>query len=184
MSEPFIAEIRMFGCGFAPRLWADCNGDTLSITDNTALYSIIGTLYGGDGRMTMGLPNLAGRAPMHAGQGLGLSFQKLGKMDGYHSVALGSDQLPPHQHHINVNTESASTDQGEGMLLAKGDKGGGGMPIRRYLQEYNDYNAEYRVNMGSALLSPSGGSAGHANLQPYLTIRFCMALDGIYPARS
>jgi microcystin-dependent protein len=121
---------------------------------------------------------------MHAGQGPGLSFQSLGMSGGLDRVALSADQLPPHQHCINVNTASATTDQGEGMLLAKGDKGGGGRPIQRYLQEYNDYDHQNRVSMGSAMFSPTGGSAGHNNLQPYLTVRFCMALNGIYPNRS
>ncbi|MES9852607.1 MAG: tail fiber protein [Candidatus Thiodiazotropha sp. L084R] len=183
MSEPFIAEIRMFGCGYAPRFWADCSGATLAISDNTALFSIIGTVYGGNGTTTMGLPNLAGRAPMHAGHGPGLSFQQLGMMWGFDAVPLTQDQLPAHNHEINVNTDSASTDQGEGMLLAKGDKGTG-LPRVRYLEEYNDYDATNRVPMASSMLSPSGSSSGHVNLQPYMTVRFCMALQGIYPSRS
>ncbi|MCU7916920.1 MAG: tail fiber protein [Candidatus Thiodiazotropha sp. (ex Epidulcina cf. delphinae)] len=183
MSEPFIAEIRMFGCGYAPRYWADCTGTLISIGEHTSLYSIIGTVYGGDGRTTMGLPNLAGRAPMHAGHGPGLSFQQLGMMWGFDTVPLTLDQLPAHNHDINVNTESASTDLGEGKILAKGDKGSG-LPRKRYLEEYNDYDAPQSVTMASAMLSPSGGSSGHANLQPYLTVRFCMALEGIYPSRS
>ena len=183
MSEPFIAEIRMFGCGYAPRFWADCDGGTLQIADNTTLFAVIGTIYGGNGRTTMGLPSLSGRAPMHAGHGPGLSFQQLGMMWGFDAVPLTHDQLPPHNHAINVNTESASTDEGAGKVLAKGDRGTG-LPRVRYLEEYNDYDQANEVSMASGVLSPSGGSSGHINLQPYLTVRFCMALAGAYPSRS
>jgi microcystin-dependent protein len=112
-----------------------------------------------------------------------LSFQRLGALGGVDAVVLTSEQLPPHQHNINVNTDSASTDQGIGMVLAKGDKGSG-LPKKRYLEEYAEYDSDNRVTMASVMLAPCGGSSAHTNLQPYLTIRFCMALQGIYPSRS
>ena len=183
MSEPFIAEIRMFACGYAPRLWADCDGGTLQIADNSALFSVIGTIYGGNGRTSMGLPSLSGRAPMHAGHGPGLSFQQLGMKWGFDAVPLTHDQLPPHNHDINVNSEPASTDEGANMLLAKGSKSSGPVPLRG-IQEYNEYNPSNRVPMSPQIVSPTGGSSPHINLQPYLTVRFCMALSGAYPSRS
>ncbi len=183
MSEPYIAEIRMFGCAYAPRYWADCDGTFLTIADYTTLYSIIGDLYGGDGRGTMALPNLSGRAPMHAGKGPGLSLHRLSERSGFEFVSLSQAQLPPHTHHINVNTESASSDQGEGKVLAKGDTGRG-MPASRAIKEYSDYGPSSATPMDFSVLMTSGGSSAHPNMQPYLTVRFCIALEGIYPARN
>jgi microcystin-dependent protein len=183
MSEPYIAEIRMFGCGFPPRYWADCIGSTIQISENTTLYSIIGNIYGGDGHTTMALPNLSGRAPLHAGHGIGLSYHPLGEFSGHESIPLTQGQLPPHNHQITVNTESATSDEGEGMVLAKGDSDSG-PPIMRAIKIYNDYSANDTVPMSPSTLMPKGGTSSHSNLQPYLVVRFCMALVGAYPTRS
>ncbi len=183
MSEPFIAEIKMWGCNFAPRNWTDCSGGLIAISTNTALFSLIGTIYGGDGRTTFGLPNLAGSAAMHAGHAPGLSSRPLGGKSGAESVTLLANQLPVHNHNIDVNTASASVDLGVGKVLAKGDKGTGPAPARP-IKEYADYDANNTVAMAANMLSSTGGSAAHANMQPYLAVRFCMALQGTYPSRN
>ena len=182
MSEPFVAEIKMWGCNFAPRAWADCDGTLLSIASNTALFSLLGTVYGGDGRITFGLPNLQSSAPMHAGHGPGLSYQPLGAKSGTGEVLLTENQLPSHNHDVNVNTDNASADQGAGKILAKGYKDGGRPPTRP-VQEYNTIASGTPAKMAS-ILSSTGGSSAHNNMQPYLTVRFCMALMGIYPSRN
>jgi microcystin-dependent protein len=183
MSEPYLAEIRMFGCSYPPKFWADCSGTVIPIADHTALYSIIGDLYGGDGRSTMALPNLSGKVPLHAGHGAGLSFHPLAEQSGHDSIPLTQDQLPTHNHPINVNTETATSAEGEGTVLAKGDTGRG-IPAKRAIKIYNDYNASDSIPMAPSMLLPKGGSSTHPNLQPYLTVRFCIALEGIYPTRN
>ena len=183
MSEPFYAEIKMWGCNFAPRDWADCNGQLIQISENTALFSLLGTVYGGDGRSTFGLPNLKDSAAMHAGQGPGLSYQPLGAKSGTETATLSANQLPVHNHNINVNTDNASVDLGVGKILSKGYKPDG-FPATRPIKEYADYDAAKTVAMAANMLSSTGGSAAHANMQPYLAVRFCMALQGIYPSRN
>jgi microcystin-dependent protein len=155
----------------------------MQIAENSALYSVIGSLYGGNGRTTMALPDLSGRAPVHAGHGIGLSFHSLGKYSGSVTTPLTQEQLPAHNHQINVNTDPASSTEGEGRLLAKGDKGKG-PPLAKAINIYNDYGAGNTVPMSNSTLLPKGGSTAHPNLQPYLVVRFCMALEGVYPNRS
>jgi len=183
MSEPFMGQIQMWGCGFAPRGWVDCTGATLSISDYTAVYSIVGTVYGGDGRVTFGIPNLKGRAPLHAGHGPGLSAYSLGNYGGADSTYLTPDQLPPHTHSVEVNNQEANTANPQGMVLGKGVKTSGA-PASRAIKEYADYDAAAAISMAPQMLASSGGGGGHLNQQPFMSVRFCMALLGIYPSRS
>ncbi len=174
MSEPFIAEIRIFAGNFAPRGWAFCNGQLLPIAQNTAVFSLVGTTYGGDGRTTLGLPNLQGRAPMHAGNGPGLSSRRLGQSGGVESVALTEAQMPNHTHALQAGGIPADDDDPANQFL--GTVLGGNI--------YHD--ATNQVNMAAEALPPAGSNPAqpHNNLQPFLTLNFIFALVGLFPSRS
>lgn len=174
MSEPFVAEIRIFAGNFAPRGWAFCNGQLLPISQNTALFSLIGTTYGGDGRSTTALPNLQGRAPMHPGRGPGLTDRRLGQRGGVEAVTLTEAQMPNHAHQMQASGRPANNDD---------------PASDRWLGTAGSNNAAYAspnnlVAMASQSLENAGGSQPHNNLQPYLTINFIIALVGLYPSRS
>lgn len=171
MSEPFIAEIRIFAGNFAPRSWAFCNGQLLPVSQNTALFSLIGTTYGGDGRSTTALPNLMGRVPMHPGRGPGLTARRLGQRGGVETVSLSEAQMPNHTH-----TMSASRDRGELSTPAAG----------RSLARAQIYGpaSNPQVNMASTALPSAGGSQPHNNLQPFIVMNFIIALQGLYPSRG
>ena len=177
MSEPFIAEIRIFAGNFAPRSWAFCNGQLLPIAQNTALFSLIGTIYGGDGRTTCALPNLQGRAPMHAGRGPGLTARRQGQRTGSETVALNEAQMPSHRHTLQGGT-------GSGII------GGGGNandPANNFTSKPptgNAYATGTKTNMASGAVGSTGGGQAHNNMQPYLTMNFIIALQGLYPSRS
>lgn len=175
MSEPFIAEIRIFAGNFAPRGWAFCNGQLLPVSQNTALFSLIGTTYGGDGRTTTALPNLQGRAPMHPGRGPGLTARRLGELGGVEAVTLTEAQTPNHNHALN-----AARGAGEqGTLtntVALGTSTGGAL--------FQANTTDGLSAMADSELSPAGGSQAHNNMQPYLTLSFIIALVGLYPSRS
>ena len=170
MSEPFIAEIRIFAGNFAPRSWAFCDGQLLPIPQNTALFSLIGTTYGGDGRTTTALPNLQGRAPMHPGRGPGLTSRRLGQRGGVEMVTLTEAQMPNHTHQAVGQGEDANSTN----------------PANRYLASGNAaYKAPPATGaMSDAVLESTGGSQPHNNMQPYLTINFIIALQGLYPSRG
>ena len=173
MSEPFIGEIRMFAGTFAPRNWALCDGQLLAISQNDALFSLLGTTYGGDGRTTFGLPDLRGRIPIHAGSGPGLSFRGLGARGGSETVTLNVNQIPAHSHTANA-------------LNKAGDSGN---PQDRHWAVDTSNPERYSAgpansNMSDGNLAAAGGSQSHANLMPFLCINFIIALIGIYPSRS
>ena len=169
MSEPFIAEIRIFAGNFAPRGWAFCNGQLLPISQNTALFSLIGTTYGGDGRTTTGLPDLEGRAPMHAGHGPGLTNRRLGEKVGAESVVLDEEQMPSHTHQLVGTEEDIDASS----------------PVDNYLGVGNDlYSTSDGATLAGSSLPNTGGSQAHNNMQPYLALNFIIALQGIYPSRS
>jgi microcystin-dependent protein len=172
MSDPFVAEIRMFAGNFAPTGWAMCNGQLMPIAQNTALFSLLGTTYGGDGKSTFALPNLEGSAPMHAGDGSGLSQRFLGEQSGTESVTLLQTELPSHNHtamgHSGLSTQTDPTahvwsgSNVSKQWLAAPDAG---------------------KFMNPAALNLSGGGLPHNNLQPFLVVTFIIALQGVFPAR-
>ena len=178
MSEPFIAEIRIFAGNFAPRNWAFCDGQLLPISQHTALFSLIGTTYGGDGRTTTALPNLKGRAPMHPGSGPGLTTRRLGDRGGTETETLSQAQMPSHNHQLRGSTLAA-------------DEEGQKNPANAVTAQMQTNQAIYapagtgsQVNMASESLVSQGGSGSHNNDQPYLTINFIIALVGVFPSRS
>lgn len=172
MSEPFTAEIRIFAGNFAPRGWAFCNGQLLPISQNTALFSLIGTTYGGDGRTTTALPNLEGRAPMHPGRGPGLTSRRLGQQGGSETETLSEAQMPNHNHTAQGTTNSANQRTPANHLAATG--GGRGT---------NFYSNAASSGAFKELINTGGGQA-HNNMQPFLAMNFIIALVGLYPSRS
>ena len=170
-AEPFIGEIRMFAGAFAPRDWAFCDGQILSIAEHTALFSLLGTTYGGDGRSTFGLPDLRGRVPMHKGAGPGLSPRYLGQVGGYERVGLSVSQMPAHTHQARASSEAPDTNSPEGAVPAE--------KVRTNL--YSIESAD--VDMGASAISSTGGSQPHDNMPPFLSINYIIALQGLYPSR-
>ena len=174
--EPFIAEIRMFAGNFAPRGWAFCDGQLLPISENQALFSLVGTIYGGDGRTTFALPDLRGRAPVHAGQGPGLTNRRLGENGGAEAVFLTINEMPSHNHHAISNADST---------VATSDKPTDALPARNAgaTPQYGE-NANSTLNANSISIGQTGGNQPHPNMQPFLTINYIIALQGIYPSRN
>jgi microcystin-dependent protein len=172
MSEPFVGEIRMFGFGFAPQGWALCNGQLLPIDQNQALFSLLGTTYGGDGRTTFALPDLQSRVPVGQGQSPGLSSYAEGQAGGAETVTLAATQLPGHTHPVKASSSTADSDQPEGRTLARSAS--------------HSYTAKPDAStvMNVDMLGDAGGSQPHDNIQPYLAVNFCIALIGIFPSRS
>ncbi len=174
MSEPFIAEIRIFAGNFAPRGWAFCNGQLLPVAQNTALFSLIGTTYGGDGRSTTALPDLQGRTAMHPGRGPGLTSRRLGQRGGVETVTLTEAQMPSHTHTMQAETESGDSLNPSNNALARS---GGAF-------SYQQNSTANLVDLNSNALPDTGGSQAHNNLQPFIAMNFIIALVGLYPSRS
>jgi microcystin-dependent protein len=173
MADPFVAEIRIFPFNFAPTGWAFCDGQLLPLSQNTALFSLLGTTYGGDGKSTFALPDLQGSAPMHPGQGAGLSLHSLGQSSGSETVTLLQSEIPAHGHGVNgsngpANLQSPAADR----VLGRANN-----------NVYLD-NPGNLVAMAPQALAPAGGDQPHNNLQPYLTLYFNIALQGVFPPRS
>ncbi len=166
--DPFVAEISVFGCNFAPRGWAQCRGQLLPIAQNTALFSIIGTTYGGDGRTTTALPNFEGRLPMHAGRGPGLTTRALGTRVGVETVTLIESQIPSHTHTY---------------FAGSGDIDGSS-PVNNTYPNGNYYADTANQTLNSQSMTSTGGGQSHYNLSPYLSLNICIALEGTYPSRS
>jgi microcystin-dependent protein len=174
MADPFVAEVRVFGFYFAPKGWAFCEGQLLPLSQNTALFSLLGTTYGGDGKSTFALPNMKDSACMHPGQGNGLSLHDLGESGGSQSVALTQGEMPAHTHLVG-----AADPQDAGNLQVGG-------PTRVFAFSGNGtaYNAANSlVPMSPMAISVAGGSLPHNNMMPFLTLNFCIALQGVFPAR-
>jgi microcystin-dependent protein len=173
--DPFVAEIRIFPFNFAPKGWALCDGQLLPISQNTALFSLLGTTYGGDGKSTFALPNLQGCAPMHPGQGPGLSLYDLGESSGSETVTLLQSELPAHQHNMMAEAAPANTKAPTSGVSALGRSAGG----NAYLPP--DGNV---APMAANMIAPVGSSQPHNNMMPYLTLYFNIALQGVYPPRT
>lgn len=171
MADPFVAEIRVFPFNFAPTGWAFCNGQILPLSQNTALFSLLGTTYGGDGKSTFALPDLQGSVPMHPGQGPGLSLYDLGQVGGSEYVTLLQSEIPSHTHGLMT----AADDQYESNVATNNAL------TRSNLNIYS--NTLTITQMAFQSLSPVGGSLPHNNMMPYLTLNFCIALQGVFPAR-
>lgn len=172
MSDQFVAEIRIFPFNFPPTGWAFCNGQLLPISQNTALFSLLGTVYGGDGKSTFALPNLQGQAPMQPGQGQGLTERFLGEASGVENVTLLVSEIPLHNHSLLASSEIGEDRTPGGEAIAQST--GGAL----YAAPAN------LVSMAPQALPPAGGGLPHNNMQPYLTLNFCIALQGIFPQRS
>lgn len=171
MSEPFVGEIRMFAGNFAPRGWAFCDGQLLAVSQNDALFSLLGTIYGGDGRTTFGLPDLRGRIPIHAGQGPGLSNRRLGSKGGAEKVTLTVNQFPSHTHGpLRASSQTAVDALPGGKVTAQTDT-----PLYVDDTPVAGFNAASVTNVG--------GSQSHTNMMPFLCVNFIIALFGIYPSR-
>jgi len=174
MSEPFIGEIRMFAGNFPPKGWALCNGQLLSISQNTALFSILGVIYGGDGKTTFALPNLMGSAPMHPGAGPGLMPRNLGEKGGSSNVTLTVAQIPPHNHQVKAET-TANSNNPIGAVWANNNRFGENV----YTTEPDSV-----TSLNQAALSLAGENAPHNNMQPYLGVNFIISLQGVFPSRG
>ncbi len=183
MSNPLIGEIRLFAGSFAPRGWALCNGQLLSIAQNTALFSILGTFYGGDGRVTFGLPDLRGRAPVHWGQGPGLSPYDLGEIGGSENVTVLTNELPAHNHLIGVNNAAGTATDPTNGIAAQINTGDARNPLTTAMG-YTGTPPPPTGNMNVTAMLPAGGSQPHNNLQPYQCVTYIIALAGIFPARN
>lgn len=183
--DPFIAQIMMFAGNFAPRGWAFCDGQLLAISQNTALFSLLGTTYGGDGRTTFGLPDLRGRAPIHAGHGPGLSSRQLGQKTGTESNVLNQLQMPSHTHNATSTAEIA--------LQVSSEIGEESSPVNQYLAAGSNIyvdspttnnNLAGAVATVSTIVAPNGQSSPINNMQPILVMNYIIALQGIFPSRS
>lgn len=184
MSEPFIAEIRIHPYTFAPRNWAWCNGQIMPIMENQALFALIGNTYGGDGRTTMGLPNLKGRAPMHPGRGPGLTSRRLGEPVGSPSVVLTAQQIPKHKHGLDAAKGGAPdhTTPAANRMTHKGYDMETSTKCNVYVIEPDP--SSFTQQMSTSAIDTFGGSQGHENRQPFLGMNYCISLSGIFPSRS
>jgi microcystin-dependent protein len=172
--DPFVAEIRIFPFNFAPKGWAWCDGQILPLSQNTALFSLLGTTYGGDGKSNFALPDLQGCAPMHPGQGPGLSLHDLGETGGSETVSLLESEIPAHTHTLRGDANVSETPDPAGNSLGRGSS----------VNAYQTDSTNNLVSMAPEALVPAGGDQPHNNLQPYLTVFFCIALQGVYPPRT
>jgi microcystin-dependent protein len=173
MADPFVAEIRIFPFNFAPKGWAFCDGQLLPLSQNTALFSLLGTTYGGDGKSNFALPDMEGNAPMHPGQGPGLSLHDLGEAGGSQTVSLLESEIPAHSHFLRASIDDADLRiPSPTRTLAK--SGGGNIYA----------NGNPNSPMSDQALIPAGGDQPHNNMQPFLTLSFCIALQGVFPPRT
>ena len=174
MADPFVAEIRIFPFNFPPRGWAFCDGQLLPISQNTALFSLVGTTYGGDGKSTFALPDMQGNAPMNQGNGAGLTQRFLGETGGSQFVTLLQSEIPIHTHNFQVDADDVGEERIPTSRALARTSGVGG----------NLYGAVANlVQMAPQSLPIAGGSLPHNNMQPYLTLNFCIAMQGVFPQR-
>lgn len=173
MQDPFVAEVRIVGFNFAPKGWAFCNGQLLPISQNTALFSLLGTTYGGDGKSTFALPDFQGRVGIQSGQGNGLSYYDLGEANGADNVTLIQSELPIHTHNVMSVPDPGDTNVMTNNAIGRSSGG-------------SVYSAggSQTANMNIQMLQVSGGSQPHNNMQPYLTLNFVIAMQGVFPPRG
>ena len=178
MAEPYLGEIRMFGFNFAPQGWAMCNGQLLSISQNDALFALLGTFYGGNGTTTFGLPDLRSRVPIHQGEGSGLSQYVIGQYGGVENVTLTVGQTAAHTHLVYADGDvpSNNSPSPSGNALATFATGGDIYATAAGLKK--------AVTMNPLMIAAAGGSQPHPNIQPYLVLNLCIALQGIFPSRN
>lgn len=176
MADPFVAEIRIFPFNFAPKGWAFCDGQLLPLSQNTALFSLLGTTYGGDGKSNFALPNMQGNAPMHPGQGPGLSLHDLGETGGSETVSLLESEIPSHAHFMRAHNGDAADAQNPAPTTSIAQSAQG--------FAYQTNTSANLVTMNPSILAPAGGDQPHNNMQPYLTLNFCIALQGVFPPRG
>jgi microcystin-dependent protein len=169
---PILGEIRIFGGNFAPKGWAFCNGQLLNISQNSALFSLLGTTYGGDGRVTFALPDLRGRAPIGFGQGPGLSSYALGEQGGTEAVTLLVTEMPTHNHALGANSANGTSTVAQNNVPATS------------ASRDNQYSPTVNATMSPTAIGPAGGNEPHENRQPYLAMNYIIALEGIYPSRN
>ena len=175
MADPFVAEIRIFPFNFAPQGWAFCNGQLLPLSQNTALFSLLGTTYGGNGHTTFALPDFQGRASMHPGQGPGLSLHDQGESGGSETVTLLASEIPSHTHTMKANNGDGTGPSPEGKVASAPG-------ADRDLFWYHAGQPNSTMNSNASGIT--GGSQPHNNMMPYLTMNFCIALQGVYPPRT
>ena len=171
--DPFVAEILIFPFNFAPKGWAFCDGQILPLSQNTALFSLLGTTYGGDGKSNFALPNMQGNAPMHPGQGPGLSLHDLGETGGSETVSLLESEIPSHSHQLRADILDIADTNVVSANASFALSSGGTL-----------YQAASNAQLSGQALTPAGGDQPHNNMQPYLTLNFCIALQGVYPPRT
>ena len=171
--EPYIGQVCLFGFNYAPRGWALCNGQLLSIGQNSALFSLLGTMYGGDGVATFALPDLRGRVAINQGDQPGLSKYAMGQTGGSETVTLNVTQMPQHVHpgQLHASNGAANQEEAQNHLLAE-------------TAVYTDAAANQVMNASAVTVGPTGGNQPHENRPPYLTLNYCIALEGVYPPRS
>ena len=174
MSEPFLGEIRMFGGSFAPRSWALCDGQLLAISQNSALFSLLGTFYGGDGRTTFALPDLRGRVPMHQGTGPGLTPRQIGRNGGSENETLTVAQMPAHNHSFQASVDVADSGYPALQLAANTEPA----------SVYNNVPPDTGTAMDANAVDSTGGSQSHSNLMPFQCVNFIIALFGVFPSRA
>lgn len=177
MSDPFLGEIRMVGFNYAPTGWALCNGQLLQISQNSALFALLGTTYGGDGRSTFALPDLRARVPLHQGQGAGTSVYSPGQSGGVEKVTLTAAQVPAHSHGLAAHDGTGSSPSASGNFIASPSDATTGEAL-------NAFSPTANVVMNAQAISASGGGQPHENMQPYLCLNFIIATEGIFPPRS
>jgi microcystin-dependent protein len=173
MTNPFVAEIRIFPFNFPPTGWAFCQGQILPLSQNTALFSLLGTTYGGDGKSNFALPNLQGSIPIQQGQGPGLSLYDLGETGGSDTVTLQQTEMPSHNHAMSAETQVDGNKGAPSPSTTFARSKGGSL-----------YQAANNVTMSPNVVAPAGGNQPHNNLMPYLTFNYCIALQGVYPPRT
>lgn len=173
MSEPFLAEVRIVGFNFAPRGWAFCDGQILPINQNQSLYSLLGTTYGGDGRTSFALPDMRGRTPIHIGRSDGGSEHREGQKSGEETHTLSVNEMPQHRHTVMARNNSAGAQRTlDGAVLGEFSNG------------YRNFEAATAVELRLGTILNVGGSQAHENMQPYIALNFCIALQGLFPSRN